>query len=227
MNLKIPKKDPSELMLYLWKIIDLPKISEKDLLYLISFEFFLVSPEQGLKLIQNSLKNNILIKNSDNTISLNKDLQHKLSNWQKKRKNKIIENEKINAEREATLRQFKKESKSDFNVILKAFLDKGTINRAVSVSEDAFHIQTVDIDKGIIKAKVAGSKKESYIIQIDMNNKTLKHDCHDFVNRRSKNKKFCKHLTRFFLILKDKNEALAIKILNTIAGSIPDWDFTE
>jgi len=227
MNLKIPKKDPSELMLYLWKIIDLPKISEKDLLYLISFEFLLVSPEQGLKLIQNCVKKNILIKNSDNTISLNKELQHKLSTWQKKRKNKIIKNEKIKVEREATLTKFKKESKSDFNVILKAFLDKGTINRAVTVSEDAFNFQTQDIDKGIIKAKVSGSKKEPYIIHIDMNNKTLKHNCHDFVNRRSKNKKFCKHLTKFFLILKDKNEELAIKVLNTIANSIPDWEFIE
>jgi hypothetical protein len=227
MNLKIPKKDPSELMLYLWKIFDLPQISEKDLLYLISFELLLVSPEQALKLIQNSLKKNILIKNSDTTISLNKELQNKLSTWQKKRKNKIIKNEKMNAERQATLIKFKKESKSDFNVVLKAFLDKGTINRAVTVSEDAFNFLIVDLDKRMIEATVSGSKKKPYIIQIDMNNKTLKHDCHDFITRRSKNKKFCKHLTKFFLILKDKNEDLAIKVLNTIADSIPNWEFTE
>jgi len=38
MNFAIPRNNNSETLLYIWKIIDLPSISQKDLLYKISFE---------------------------------------------------------------------------------------------------------------------------------------------------------------------------------------------
>jgi hypothetical protein len=226
-NLSIPKKDPSELMLYLWKIIDIPKVSEEKLVYLISFDLFLVSPAQALKLIQNSIKNDILVKNPDKTISLNNQLKNTLSKWQSKRKKQIRKREQLHTQGETTLKDFKKESQSDFNVILKAFLDKGTINRAVTVSENAFSDQKIDIKGGLLNAKVSGSKEEPYIIKIDMDEKTIMHDCHDFVTRRSRDKKFCKHLARFFLLLKEQDRELATNILNKIADDITEWDFTE
>ncbi|TXT66157.1 MAG: hypothetical protein BAJALOKI1v1_330016 [Promethearchaeota archaeon] len=225
MNLSLPKKDPSELMLYLWKIQDLPKISEKELLYLISFELFLVSPQKALQLIQNCLKNNILIKHPDDTLSLNKDLETTLTRWQQERKKQIVKREQLKAQKKTTLTKYQKQPTSDFNVLLKAFLDKGTINRAVAVSEDAFDIQTLDFGGGVLIAKVKGSKTEPYHIEINTKEKILAHDCHDFVSRRSKNKQFCKHLARLFLLLKEKDSEGTIEMLNEIAESVSKWNF--
>ncbi len=225
MNLKIPQKAP-EFIIFLWKIIDLPKISRKDLLYEISFKLFLASPSNAEKLIENSLKRGLLIKNSDSTISLSENLSKRLNSWQQSRKNQIKKRIKIDQQQRSDLKQFKRTTSSDFNTLLKAFLDKGTLHRAVSVSDSAFNILSLDLDEGMIKAEVSGSKEEPYIIEMSLDNKYLKHNCHDFIERRANNKKFCKHLAKFFLLLKEKNEELTLNLLNKIARSINEWNFS-
>ena len=108
---------------------------------------------------------------------------------------------------------------------MKAFLDKGTINRTVSISEDDFAISEFNFEKGIIKTEVTGSKAEPYIIEVNTKNKKIIHDCHDFQTKRSVNKKFCKHLAKLFLLLKEKDEESATNFLSEIAENINKWEF--
>lgn len=226
MNLKVPQKDAEQLILYLWKIIDLPKISKEDLLYNISFKFFLISPTKASKLIQQSIKKGFLTQNPDGTISLSDTLQSYLSSWQQKRKNKILRQKKLKEKQEADLKELQRSKPSDFSTLLKAFLDKGTLNRAVMVTEDSFNLNTLNLEEGIVKGKVSGSRDEPYIIELDADQKILKHDCHDFRERRAPNKKFCKHLAKLFLILQEKNERLTIELLDSIGDTINEWEFT-
>jgi len=227
MNFSLPLKNNEELILYIWKIIDLPNISINDLLYKISFELFLQSPEEALEFIQRSIKRNLLKKDEKDYLRLSQNLEKKLKNWQLERKNII--SSKFNSSRkiDSLIDDLKAEKGSDFSTLIKAFLDKNTINRAANLSDKAFKINSLDFDKGLIKAEVVGSKKEYYLIEIDAENKILYHDCYDFETRRAENKKFCKHLAKLFLLLKEKNERNIVVFLNKIAENINDWKFSS
>ncbi|MFW9897767.1 MAG: hypothetical protein ACFFDO_00705 [Candidatus Thorarchaeota archaeon] len=227
MNISLPRKSTEELLLFIWKIIDLPNISINDLLYKISFELFLQSPEEALEFIQHSIKRNLLKKDDKDYLKLSQNLDKKLKNWQLERKNII--SSKFNSSRkiDSLIVDLKAEKGSDFSTLIKAFLDKNTINRAANLSDEAFKINALDFDKGLIKAEVAGSKKEYYIIEIDTKNKILYHNCNDFETRRAENKKFCKHIAKLFLLLKEKNERNIVVFLNKIAENINDWEFSS
>lgn len=227
MNFAIPRKNPSDLVLYIWKIIDIPHISLNDLLYTISFELFLLSPQKSLEFIQNSIETKLLEIDEYDKITLSQNLNKKLQNWQSKRKETILS--KIDSTKQSVraVNNFETDRSSNFKILLKAFLDKGTINRTVSISEEDFSINEFNFEKGSIKAEYKGSKKEPYIIEINTNNKTLIHNCHDFQTRRLDNKKFCKHLAKLFLLLKEKDEISATNFLSEIAENINKWEFTS
>ena len=224
MTFAIPRKNISEMLLYIWKIIDLPFILHKDLLYRISFDLFLFPPKEAKTFISSCLKNKFLVKEDTNILKLSDELNQQLSNWQKKRKIEIFD--KIQAAKKiSSLKNEISKETSNFSVLMNAFVDKGTLNRSVSVSDAAFELLKYDRTEGIIKSKVKGSKEESYIIEIDTNNKVLQHNCHDFETRRAENKKFCKHLAKLFLVLKEKDESLAEFFLSQLAENIDIWDF--
>jgi hypothetical protein len=226
MNLKVPQKDAKQVILYLWKIIDLPEISKEDLIYNISFKFFLLSPSKASRLIQQSIQKGYLTQNQDGTISLSDTLQKRLNSWQQKRRSKILKQQKLKEKQAAELKALQQSKPSDFSTLLKAFLDKGTLNRAVRVTEDSFNFNTLNLEAGIIKGEVSGSKDEPYVIELDKDKQLLKHDCQDFRERRAPNKKFCKHLAKLFFILQERNEDLTIDLLNRIGNTINDWEFT-
>ena len=226
MNFAIPRNNKSDMLLYIWKIIDLPTISQKDLLYKISFEFFLFSPNEAIQFIDYCIQNKLLDKDNNQSLKLSRTLNQHLKNWQKKRKNAVLQ--KIASTKKIAQLKSDIENKhsSNFSVLLNAFTDKGTLNRSVSISDTAFEILECDSAKGILKSRVKGSKEESYVIEINTNKKLLHHNCHDFEARRADNKKFCKHLTKLFLLLKNKNENIAEFFLSNLAENIDNWDFT-
>ena len=97
----------------------------------------------------------------------------------------------------------------------------------MAISNSDLNIDEFNPNKGTIKVSIAGKKEESYYITIDINKKNLLHNCHDFQTRRAQNKKFCKHIAKLFLLLKEKNEKDAEYFLNQIAENINDWDFSD
>jgi len=221
MNFAIPRNNISEMLLYIWKVIDLPVILISDFQYRISFDLFLLSPNKAKPFIDNCIENEFLIKDDNNFVKLSEDLYQQINNWQKKRKLVVLE--KMRDRKKIT--HLSKET-TNFSVLLNAFVDKGTLNRSVSISEAAFELLKYDHTKGIIKSKIKGSEKEAYIIYIDINNKVLQHNCNDFETRRAMNKKFCKHIAKLFLLLKEKNENIAEFFLNQIAEDIDKWNFS-
>ena len=227
MNFAIPRNNPSELILYIWKIIDLPSISLNELIYTISFELFLFPPQKVKEFIQNSIENKLLEKDEQDTITLPQNLNKKLQNWQIERKKAILSKIQNTQHRVRAVNNFEMDKSSNFNTLLKAFLDKGTINRTVSLSEGDFTLNEFNFEKGSIKAEYTGSKEEPYIIEINTKNKILNHNCHDFQTRRLENKKFCKHLAKLFLLLKEKDEISATNFLSEIAQNIDKWEFAS
>ncbi len=226
MNFAIPRNDNSEMLLYIWKIIDLPFILIEDLIYRIAFDLFILPPERANYFIINCIKNKLLIKDN-NFVRLSEELDQRLKNWQKKRENEILG--KISTAKKVNhlKNDIDKKHSSKFSILINAFVDKGTLNRSVTISDAAFEFLEHDRSKGLITSKVTGTKEESYFIEIDTNKKILRHNCHDFEERRAQNKKFCKHITKLFLLLKEKNHDSAEFFLNQLAEEIDKWEFTN
>ncbi|KKK42352.1 hypothetical protein LCGC14_0604420 [marine sediment metagenome] len=224
MNLAIPRKKNSEMLLYFWKIIDLSRISRYDFLYKISFHLFLFSPEEAIDFMNMCLKNKILIEDENEIFSLSDNLTQKLKQWQRKRRDEIQQNLRARANLHLVEIQGG-EDPTSFNFLLKKFVEKGTLNRAVMVSDSAFDLKDVDEKKTIIKSNVLGSTETSYIIEINTIKKKIYHNCHDFETRRSRNKQFCKHLVKFFLLLRTKNQNYTEILLRDIVDNIDKWEF--
>ena len=147
----------------------------------------------------------------------------KLEEWQIERKKVISEKETSSQH----LREFngEVENMTQFNSLFKIFVDSATIDRTASILQS--DLTFLEISNSVLKATVIGSKQDPYIIEINSPKRILKHDCHDFITRKSKEKKFCKHIAKMFLLLKDNNERIAKKILNEIAMHVNDWDFSS
>lgn len=227
MNLAIPREDNTELLLYLWKIIDLPYITLNNLLYKISYDLVLIPPDKASIFVKDCLSNKLLTKDDNGKLSLSTSLNEKIIAWQKERKNEILEKKNTAKKTVQMTSIIEKDETTSFSILLKSFVERGTINRAANISSTDFDIKELDITTGVMKSTVSGSKEEPYYIEIDINKKLLKHNCHDFETRRSKNKLFCKHLARFFLLLKEKNKDTAEFFLKDLAENIDTWEFSS
>jgi len=221
-NFAIPRGNTSEMVLHIWKIIELPSIQQDDFLHIISFELFLFSPKEAMEFINVAIHDGYLILEGDERIKLSKSLALELNKWHEKRKMQISEkikdvNEFSNGSKNKDVNKFK--------ILLKALLDKGTINRAVAESDSAYKFRIIDPEQKIIQAKVQGSQKIPYNIEINISEKVIKHNCLDFQTKRAENKKFCKHLAKLFLLLKIKNADLALYFLESITKDINNWKF--
>jgi len=65
MNFAFPRNNNSEMLLYIWKIIDLPSISFDDLFYQISFDLYLLSPDKAINFINTCIDKKLIIKENN------------------------------------------------------------------------------------------------------------------------------------------------------------------
>ena len=227
MNFAIDRSSKSEMLLHFWKIIDLPNITPDDLMFKISYELFLLYPEEAVKFINYCLESNLLIQNEKGTLKLSKSLNQRLLDWQKKRKNEVSKNLTATKQEIQLKNDIENESSTIFSVLMHEFVDKDTLGRAASLTTTDFKLKEFNTKSGLIKSTVLGSKKESYFIELDLDKKLIRHNCHDFETRRSKTKKFCKHLAKFMLLLKEEEKDFTENFLKNLANNIEDWNFAS
>ena len=225
MNFAIPRDNTSKMVLHIWKILELPSIHQDDLLHKIVFELLLFTPKEAKEFINIAIRKGCLTLESNKQIRLSKSLALELNKWHEKRKTHISKKIKDVNDLSEFTDESKKNGTNKFKILLKALLDKGTINRAVVESDSAYKYRLVDSSQKIIKAQVQGSQKIPYYIDISITEKVIKHNCHDFRTKRAVNKKFCKHLAKLFLLLKIKNADLALYLLESITKDITNWNF--
>jgi len=227
MKFSVPRDNPDEMLLYIWKIVDLPYIYYDDLIYKVVFEHFIFMPDEVISFIGDALNKKLLIQDKNTLLRLSNDLNQKFLEWQKIRRIEIKTNSISRKKRNATVKRIQSNNGNKFNQLLKRITDSAALNRAVSLSDDAVEILKVDKNEGFLDAKIKGTKEDSYVVNINVKKKTLIHNCHDFETRRAKSKKFCKHLIKLFLTLKRENEELAVYFLENIIKQIKDWDFSS
>ena len=90
------------------------------------------------------------------------------------------------------------------------------------ISDDIISLKICTLD--VINCIIHGTK--DYNIKINFNNKEITHNCLDYLHRRSKNKKFCKHLVKMFQFLEKEYGANFIRyVLSTIGTELTEWKF--
>ncbi|MFX1238875.1 MAG: DUF2240 family protein [Promethearchaeota archaeon] len=227
MDFTIPHNNAPELALYIWKIINIPLISENDLLFELSFKLNILSPEKAKFFLNECIKKKILEKNKENLIKLSPSIAKNLQDWQQKRRKSICR--KINQKNKTKfeVEKIENSNNSDFGALIKSFSEKVVLNRAVAISDESFKFTEYNIEEGRITARVKGTKTESYKIEFNLEKRYLRHNCYDYTERKSKEKRFCKHLTKFFLLLNSRDEMASISFLEKIVEEIEDWDFSS
>ena len=189
MDLSIPRKNLSDMVLYVWKIIGSSSISLNDLLFKLSFDLFLFDPKEAKNFIENSISKKYIVLDN-NYIQLSKELNQVLEEWQIKRKKDISEKlessikiKVLNIEK--GLRRNSNQFKSSFNY----FVDDATAGRSVSILASDITLLSFDYENGNIEATIKGTEADTYIVELNSNLKILKHNCHDFQTKKSKSKK--------------------------------------
>lgn len=226
MSFAIPRNNDSDLLLYIWRIIEAPSIDISDLIYLLSFKLYIFLPDEAHLFIDRMISGAFLLKETSK-LSISSQIKEKLEKWQIEQKRNILK--KIDAFQQVKEIYDGKDNNEaiSFSSLINSLTEKSTLGRTASVQEESFENLEEIFSKDIIKTSVLGSKQEKYVIIIDFKEHHLYHNCDDFKNRQSKEKKFCKHIAKLFMLFKEKDKKKATDLLKLIAETINSWEFSE
>ena len=101
----------------------------------------------------------------------------------------------------------------DLENILREFSGNRRYERAIEIPDSQINLH-------IEGERIYGKVKE-YKIVIDLEEKNIIHNCEDW-KKRIDSKKFCKHVTKFFLSI-PRNKAL--RILEDLISNFDEWSF--
>jgi hypothetical protein len=108
----------------------------------------------------------------------------------------------------------------EFEELMKNFTDFNVFKRSMLISNSRIKIVVLDKKNGLIKAEIQGNEVIPYEIIIDLSQEIIydiiSHDCLDFISRRKGKNKFCKHITKLFYYLKERDEVFTIKVLKNL-----------
>ncbi len=104
-------------------------------------------------------------------------------------------------------------SEMTFDSLIKAFMDRKRLKRAVEIASS--EVKLVKTDSRI------RSRVKDYFVEIDSRERYIVHDCADW-GRTSVKKMFCKHVGALFMVL-PRNEA--VKLLSKIYLEKEKWKF--
>lgn len=237
MDIDIPS-DEKKLFKQIWKINGLQNKPLDELVFDVSYKMNLNYPPSWIsKKIKIGLEKRYLIKKG-NKIALSDELLSDLkkenillrNNFKKMFPTQCIEDRiEDNIERWRFTQgksQAQAVDSSEFNNLMKSVFNKEEIARGQSVESKKVHYFIQDDEKLLLEATVDGSKGEKYILNIDLKNKTIIHDCHDFVTNRISQKEFCKHFFRTLIGFKTTNPKLGMKILESLKNR-QNWKFLQ
>lgn len=72
------------------------------------------------------------------------------------------------------------------------------------------------------------SSSVEYQLLINFKGKSIKHNCYDFVNNKIYNKRFCKHITKVFIDIRDeKGDEFTASLLYQIYMNLDKWVFKD
>jgi uncharacterized protein YecE (DUF72 family) len=140
-----------------------------------------------------------------------------LSQPQAEAKKKIEHHLKTSSKQETSrLEAFLKPSQSSVEDLLRAFMDPGRLERAMSIKDEELRIENVTPQR--IEATI-----REYRIVIDLETKEVLHDCADW-SKIVPEQRFCKHLGKLLLSLDQKK---ADDLLKQMSSEKEKWTFKQ
>jgi hypothetical protein len=101
-----------------------------------------------------------------------------------------------------------------FEQLLQTFLGGPRLQRAKEMDDALVSVSLESSD-------AVGGKVKEYVVQIDLRNRRILHDCQDWRNNMS-SKNMCKHLGKFLMRL---DEGKATEILRQVLRDRDKWSF--
>lgn len=207
-------------ILYWWKILDQPQITQDELQNFIAFELFTFSLEETKKKIQQAIDQKLLTYDPVTEIlELSPSLKKEFEKWQEG--GKVKTKKMLEILRRKWRQPIKFDEEDLYHIYYKALVDPIIDSRASKILASAVKIETVDF-KSVISGKVI-----DYPFHIDIKNKRIVHKCPEMTAFRIKEKNFCSHLGRVVMKLYLKFKEDTFSLLKDISQNMELWEFSH
>jgi uncharacterized protein YecE (DUF72 family) len=138
----------------------------------------------------------------------------KLTPEQAKARERVEAFRKSAGDKNIKLEAFFKPEEESFEQLLLSFLDRDRLKRTQEIADSELNIETSTENEIIAQVR-------NYRVNIDVEAKTIMHDCADW-GKGISSKRFCKHVGRLFLAL---DKELAEKMLREMRDHKNKWRF--
>lgn len=115
-------------------------------------------------------------------------------------------------------KKLQKAPESNFASLLKPYMEAISLHKMALLSENFFDFSTCDLEEGLISCVVKPPNDFMHSIVINKKKHTLFHDCEEFKEMNYLDKKFCSHLIKLFLILKERNLDKTNELLKQVSN---------
>ena len=222
-----PPTDLRGIMLYLWKIIDNPRILKDTLNNFIAFDLSLTTLDKAKKMVEQAIKQGYLLEDSTlEYVNLNEDLEKEFNEWQNNGKIKVKDIQKI------LDTNWRPDAKISINqhylALLVDLIDPSIYDQATKLRSSTIQILQKDFEteiSGNAKEKQEENDVQIYPFAINVKNQEIIHNCPDFNKFRCKNKKFCLHLGRLVIKLYAKEPDQTVSLLKNLVYNREKWQF--
>lgn len=186
-------RNPLGLIDYSFRALGKTQVPVQQLIFFISFDLRQLPPSQASQIIQNL--------HTKGQLEINDGI--------------VVQPQEVNLETES----MPPSSSLNLGEQLRLFVSSSRLSRAVGMNDQAIDFRRVSQNPLKIKATVHGSRE--YLLELDEEAMCISHNCPDW-QRVSVLHRFCKHVTKLFLLL-EKDEAL--RILNSLQKD--EWEFIQ
>ena len=114
---------------------------------------------------------------------------------------------------------------NQFGKYLYQLAHKHTIYKAATQKSDNYEIYKYDKINHIIRVIIYRKNKNPSFMQLNLSKNLITHNCREF-NINKVKKRFCKHLVKLFLLLKESNKEYSLFLLKKICNNIDRFNFS-
>jgi len=231
MNLKISDEN-AQFFRQIWTILGIQSILKSDLIYKISYKLNLpYKPTTLVKKIKDAVSQGILTE-KDKLLYLNendlKEIQKEKRNFEESQKMKMqVHWDRIEESIDPWMsvieeKTKKKDAKSlTLNAIVRSIMTDDILKKGTAIPAKKFHIS---LENDVISGSIENDAEENLVFQIDLGEKTIDHNCQEFIGNLSE-KVLCKHFYRIFMYVKTKDLVLSKNLLISLHSKKEEWVF--
>jgi hypothetical protein len=109
--------------------------------------------------------------------------------------------------------------RNEILALVEKYVDKATLNRSAALSDSQIHLKRLSSEEGLLICEIAGDKNgnKALRIRIDPEARTVTHRCEEFQQVNLYTKKFCSHLAKLCLFLKEEHPRELLSFLKDIS----------